>query len=269
MARMRCNHRKGFMARSTSKMMDKFLNQRVLARWAKAAKGAATAELSTLRTQRTNAKQLQAKLAELIHQADGRLALPRIGSNNFKRPEGTLWSWRPQLWRGPLGQKGIPAVQNKARLGDEITVYHDCEDSELTFRQLRNQKEGDIAPFALRLDVLGFDGNFLSIALDLPESACAGLKRVHIVQMNAVIDVETPIEIFARLNIKNGPNTTQEVKEISLDQNDVSVEFDLAYTDLNEKRIEKIWLDLIFEEPEMNQIVIRDLTFTRYPRAEL
>jgi hypothetical protein len=47
------------------------------------------------------------------------------------------------------------------------------------------------------------------------------------------------------------------------------VEFDLAYTKMNEKRVDAVWLDLIFEGPEMNQVTIRDLTFSRYPRAEL
>jgi hypothetical protein len=47
------------------------------------------------------------------------------------------------------------------------------------------------------------------------------------------------------------------------------VEFDLAYTKLNEKRVEKMWLDLIFEGPQMNQVVLRDLTFSRRKRAEL
>jgi hypothetical protein len=30
-----------------------------------------------------------------------------------------------------------------------------------------------------------------------------------------------------------------------------------------------MWIDLIFEGPEMNQIVLRDLTFGRVPRADL
>ena len=47
------------------------------------------------------------------------------------------------------------------------------------------------------------------------------------------------------------------------------MEFDLAYCDLNEKRIEKAWLDLIFEGPAMNQITLRDVTMCRYPRAEI
>ena len=77
------------------------------------------------------------------------------------------------------------------------------------------------------------------------------------------------MEIFARLNVKNGPNTEQIVRELPLDGTDTMVEFDLAYTKLNEKRVDKLWLDLIFEGPQMNQVVLRDLTFSRRPRAEL
>ncbi len=77
------------------------------------------------------------------------------------------------------------------------------------------------------------------------------------------------MEIFARLNIKHGPNTEQIVRELPLNEEQVKVEFDLAYSRLNEKRIEKIWLDLIFEAPEMNQVILRDLTFSRRRRAAL
>ena len=47
------------------------------------------------------------------------------------------------------------------------------------------------------------------------------------------------------------------------------MEFDLAYSNLNEKRVERAWIDLIFEGPQMNQIILRDLTFSRRPRAQL
>ena len=30
-----------------------------------------------------------------------------------------------------------------------------------------------------------------------------------------------------------------------------------------------MWVDLIFEGPEMNQIILRDVTFSRRPRAEV
>ena len=84
-----------------------------------------------------------------------------------------------------------------------------------------------------------------------------------------MIEMEKPIEIFARLNIRHGPNTEQMVQELPLNKSEVTAEFDLAYSNLNEKRVEKAWIDLIFEGPEMNQIMLRDLTFSRRPRAQL
>jgi hypothetical protein len=119
------------------------------------------------------------------------------------------------------------------------------------------------------MDVFRFDGSFLSLVVDLPDSACDGLKKRHLVRLDAIVDLEKPLEILARLNIKHGPNTEQIVRELPLGQTGAFVEFDLAYTNLNEKRVDRMWLDLIFEGPEMNQITLRDITFSRYPRAEI
>ncbi|GAA6180236.1 hypothetical protein NBRC116594_16740 [Shimia sp. NS0008-38b] len=153
-------------------------------------------------------------------------------------------------------------------LGDEVTLFHDCRISELTLRQLRNRREKDLAPFGLRMDVFRFDGSFLSLVIDMPPEAVAGLRREHVVRMDTIVEMEKPLEIFARLNIRHGPNTEQIVRELPLKAEDIRVEFDLAYSNLNEKRVEKMWIDLIFEGPEMNQVVLRDVTFSRRPRAE-
>ena len=135
--------------------------------------------------------------------------------------------------------------------------------------RLRNRRETDLAPFGLRMDVFRFDGSFLSLVVDLPHSGAEGLQKRHILQLDTIVELEKPIEIFVRLNIRHGPNTEQIVRELPDGAGDRRVEFDLAYTRLNEKRVEKMWIDLIFEDPEMNQIILRDLTLTRRPRAEL
>ena len=46
-------------------------------------------------------------------------------------------------------------------------------------------------------------------------------------------------------------------------------EFDLAYSKINERRIEKAWLDLIVEGPEMNRLSIWDMVLLRAPRADV
>ncbi len=257
------------MLRRTMGLLEAVGHRAAMARWGGNARRAGNADLPDLRMQRARARALRQKLNDLIFVADSRLALPRIGSNAFLRPEGTDWSWRPALWRGPLPYRGLASVESPQNIGDEATIFHDCRISELTLRQLRNTREQDLAPFGLRMDVFRFDGSFLSLVLNLPDAAAEGLKRRHLIRLDAIIEVEKPLEIFARLNVRHGPNTEQIVRELPLQSTENTVEFDLAYTKLNEKRSEKLWLDLIFEGPEMNQVTIRDLTFCRSPRAEL
>ncbi|MDW3118487.1 DUF6478 family protein [uncultured Roseovarius sp.] len=252
-----------------SSLLDWIVHRRGLRRWRRAARGASTMPLSTLRTERARARQLRHSLNDLISVADNRLALPMIGSNAFAKPHGTDWSWRPALWREPLARPGRSSVQSKSMLGNEITLFHDCQHSELTLRQLRNNREADLAPYGLRMDVFSFDGSFLSLVLNLPDEAVQGLQRRHLIRMNTIIEMEKPLEIFVRLNIKHGPNTEQIVRELPLHEDDIMVEFDLAYSNLNEKRIERAWIDLIFENPEMSQLILRDVTFCRHPRADL
>jgi hypothetical protein len=105
--------------------------------------------------------------------------------------------------------------------------------------------------------------------INLPDDAVKGLKRTHLLRVDTIIEMEKPLEIFVRLNIKHGPNSEQLVREVPLNEENLMVEFDLAYSKMNEKRVERAWIDLIFEGPEMNQVVIRDLTFSRRPRAAL
>jgi hypothetical protein len=257
------------MSENSITILDRLTHRRSMRLWARAARLASETKLSKLRQLRNSARLLRTHLNRLIHKADERLALPVIGSNSFPRPHNADWAWRPKLWRGPLSSPGMSSVQTKSTLGDETTLFHDCSLSEITLRQLRNRHEEDLAPYGIRLDVFKFDGSFLSLVIDMPSGATNGLKRNHLLRMNCIVEMEKPLEIFARLNIKHGPNTEQIVRELPLHEVDVMVEFDLAYSTINEKRVEKAWIDLIFEGPEMNQVILRDLTFTRRPRAAM
>lgn len=259
------------MAVKTVSLMERLLHRRSVKRWARAARKSGEMKLAELRNLRSSARLLRSHLDSVIHVADERLALPAIGSTSFPKPADADWAWRPELWRGRLPVRGMSSVQTKSMLGKEITLFHDCEFSELTLRQLRNIREEDLAPFGLRMDVFRFEGSFLSLVLDLPPEAVAGLRRTHLIRMDCIVEMENPIEIFARLNVRHGPNSEQIVRELPTGgkNGQVMIEFDLAYSKLNEKRAEAAWVDLIFEGPEMNQVTLRDVTFSRRPRAEL
>lgn len=257
------------MARGINSISNRILHRRSVRRWEQLAALADGLDLAALRMLRGRARQLRQHLDKVLHVAEGRLTLPLIGSNAFQKPLYSDWAYRPEMWRGPMGTPGRAAVETKSEFGEEVTVFHDCLISELTVRQVRNTRESDLAPFGLRMDVFRFDGSFLSLVIELPNSSVEGLKRKHLVRMTTVVEMEKPLEIFARLNVQHGPNKEQIVRELPLDQGEVVVEFDLAYTKMNEKRVDRMWVDLVFENPEMSQVILRDVNFSRRPRAEV
>ncbi len=260
------------MADRLGKVLDQVRFSRMLRRWSMAADEAAEMNLAGLRGLRGRARQIRREVDRVIHQAESRLAAPP--NLSLAGPPGTDWIWRPEIWRGPLPHPGLVRVPARTDIAPGATLFHDCRDSEILYRQIANDRPGDRCPFGLRLDVFGFDGSFLSLAVDLPLAAAEGLKMRHLVRLEALIEMERPIGILARLNIKHGPNIEQLVRDLPVEpgargEAPLMVEFDLAYSKLNEKRIEKLWLDLIFDGPAMNMITLRDLTLSRRPRAEL
>jgi hypothetical protein len=256
-----------------SEFLDQIRHRRFLRRWRRAARKADGLGLARLALLRRRARDLRRALDRVIYVAEERLALPAIGSNAIQKPLYTDWAYRPDLWRGPVAPKGLVAVESKTEYGSEVKVFHDCSVTELTLRQLRNRRESDLAPYGVQLDVFRFDGSFLSLVVELPESGVQGLERRHLIRLTTVIEAEMPLEIFARLNVQHGPNVEQIVRELPISTaggaEEAMVEFDLAYTKINERRLEKMWLDLIFEGAEMNQIILRDVALTRRPRAEV
>ncbi|MEO0357396.1 MAG: DUF6478 family protein [Pseudomonadota bacterium] len=248
---------------------ERLTHKRSLQHWMARAESAKRVDFDELKDHQKKARTLRRLLDEVLFVADDRLTLPRPGSQAFQTPTGTDWSWRPPLWRGPAQSKGAAGIASGFKVTDGTTIFHDCQNSDLTYRQVRNTRKDDLAAYGARLDVFDFDGSFLSMVVDLPDDCHAALQRTHLFRLNAVLESERPLEIFARLNVKHGPNVEQIVRELPLHQDDVWVEFDLGYTKINEKRVEKIWVDLIFEGPQMNQITLRDVTLSRGRRSEL
>lgn len=257
------------MAKHQQGWLTRIWQAATVRRWARAAASVEAMPPALLRSWKDAALQLRAPLDRVIHGVDNQLAGTAIGSRDFPLPIDSDWAWRPELWSGLLAKPGLVGADSHASLGDEITLFHDCPHAEMALRQLRNKRESDRAAFAFRLDVFRFAGSYLSLAIDLPLQAAAGLRRKHLIEVNAIAQMDQPREIFARLNIKHGPNVEQIVRSLNtLQQEVINIEFDLAYTKLNEKRVEKLWLDLIFEAPALNQVTLRDLTFNRRRRAE-
>lgn len=228
---------------------------------------------STRQDLRQEAVSLRRNLDLFIMRADARGNRARQSLNSLPLPPGTDWRWRPGVFSGPLSPAGIAAPESGQALGPEVALWHDCPAQSLVLRQNSNQRATDLAPFGLHLEVFGFAGSYLSLSVELPETALEGLTRNHILRLETSLQTEQPLIIYGRLNIGHGPNTEQLLQQLSETTPDQLAhgltEFDLAYTEMNERRLEKIWLDLIFEAPRMNAIDIRDLFLSRHMRANV
>ncbi len=244
------------------------LERRTLRRWDKAARTIDELDAHDMKVMRNRARSLSRRVDRVLHVSEGRLALPLAGQAAIRRPMHSDWAWRPELWSGPIKPTGLASVENKAPVGSEAKVFHDCPLGELSIRQVRNTRAEDIAAFGVRFDVFRFDGSFLSLAVDLPPEALDGIGRRHLIRLELRVETEKPLELFGRLNIRHGPNVEQLVREVAGSTGEFAVEFDLAATRMDEARVERAWLDIIFEGPEMNEIVLRDVTLSRRPRAE-
>jgi hypothetical protein len=255
------NERLGFL--------DRFGLTQTMKRWARAmeAPGALPArELSALHGQMRSARD---RIDAMAIRAETELLIRAQGSDGIDRPDQCDWAERAAPWRQKLRPRGHVRPGSPHAIGGGLTLFHDASEAEMTLRQ-------DPAPpglsgpsFGLVFEIYRFDGSFLSLVQDLPDAALQGLTLNHFIAVDLHMAREHPVEVYARLNVQHGPNHEQIVRQFDF-RNDVGrAEFDLAYTKINEKRIEKAWLDLILEGPEMNRLAIWDMVLLRAPRADI
>ena len=182
---------------------------------------------------------------------------------DFPKPLHTEWAWRPEPWSVPVTPSAIEPFASGASFGAQAKLFHDCRMGTCSVRQL-GVSDGP-ARFALNVETHEFDGDFLSIAIDLPEEAVAKLTRDRLLRVSARCDGERPA-MFARLNLRSGPNVEHLVQRLD-DGPNTHLDLDLAEVNCAQDCVTSAWVDVIFETPRVNRIRVDDLTFTLRPRA--
>jgi len=249
--------------------LDGILHRQSLARWDRVGAGLSACDPVSLRAIRQEAIDLRHRLDRVVADTECRLVAETPEGRDLIAPSDSDWAWRPPVFCTRLLVPGQAGVTNGALMGDALKIFHDCTHSEISVRQRAGRGQAGAAPQVIDLDVMGFDGSFLSLVVDLPPEAIRGLSMSHIVQIDLMVEYERPLELFARLNIKHGPNVEQVVRELDLREPRVTAEIDLAYTDIVEAQIDRAWLDIIVGQPRMNRLSIRDFVLSRRLRAEM
>lgn len=255
------------------KWLDRITRERGHRAWTKLAQSRQNLGVASRRRLRDDAISLRRKLDLFLMRTDRHAELAAVSLDALHLPVGTDWRWRPVFLSARLRPSGIAAPENGERLEDAAAVWHDCGERALILEQIPNVRATDLSPFGLRMEVFGFSGSYLSLSIDLPDAVLVGLTQNHILRLETGIAIEREMNVYARLNVANGPNTEQVLHPLSglspqqHGQQHVC-EFDLAYTQMNDRRLEKIWIDLIFEASYMNALEIRELFVSRHQRAD-
>jgi hypothetical protein len=255
------------MTKAADTILERIRHQRALAGWQRRADRVGVIGPARLDMLRGRAVEMRRHIDRFVWAADARLeAAPPLPQQDGL-PLGTDWVWRPDPWTGRLAVPGQAPAETGAPLGEGVHLFHDCPLAEIGLRQRRNTGDRGLPPFGIEVEVFGFAGHFLSLALDLPPEAAQGLGPRHLVRLETVADCEQTLGLFARLNLQQGPNVAQILRQVSVERGTRVVEFDLALAGAGQT--EKLWLDLIFETPALNRIALRDVRLSRHPRAAL
>ncbi len=239
-----------------------------LKRWQRALRTPADLPVAELKRMNGDIRDIRDKLDTMAAQSRSALLSRTSHSDGIDRPDQCDWATRPMPWRDEMRPRGIVGVSSPQPLPGGAKVFHDATHADLSLRQDRAPPWVPGAQFGIVLEVYRSDGSFVSIVQDLPPEALVGLTRNHFISIKLVADREQPVEIYARLNIQHGPNVEQMVRQVDFDGTDGTAEFDLAYSKINEKRLENAWLDLIMEGPKMTRIALWDMVMLRAPRAD-
>jgi hypothetical protein len=249
------------MADHLQDKLSLWMERRLLARWDAIAERAETQGLTT--AERDRAMALRRKAENALRASEtSRGAVPQL-------PPHADWWWRPDVWCHALCPAGLAASGSETAFSPDLSVFHDCPEGEISVRQARNLIDLSSGDFGLDIDVYRFSGSYLSLVFELPTEVAHGLRKRHVIRLRTELSTERPAEVLARLNIRHGPNTERIVRDLNLGETEQTVDFDLAVTRVDPARTERMWLDLIFERPNMNGLNIADLVLSRQPRAEV
>jgi hypothetical protein len=248
---------------------DRFGLSQTVRRWSRAMQAPGLMSPHDLSAMYREMRSTCDRIDALAARAQSELLTRATGADGINRPDQCDWAERAAPWRQKIKPRGHIRPGSPHEIGGGVTLFHDATQADLTVRQDPAPADVPGAAFGLVLEVYRFDGSFLSLVQDLPEAALKGLTLNHFIAVHLRVSREQPIEIYARLNVQHGPNQEQIVRQIEFRDGVGYAEFDLAYPKINEKRLEKAWLDLILEGPEMNRLAIWDMVLLRAPRADV
>ncbi|MGB0659276.1 MAG: DUF6478 family protein [Mangrovicoccus sp.] len=165
--------------------------------------------------------------------------------------------WRKNFKSAPLRAAG--------RITADIALFHDAQDA----------ADIEVTPIetGLHVQIGKFDGNYLSLAVDLPEdflvSPNSGAGAILWVGLTFIGSGRMPGHGFLRLNLSQGLIPLQTRQPLPMRRDHVRVAMDLgaALTKAGRRRDMPLrgWVDLVFTDAARTDFSVTELSFERRP----
>ena len=183
--------------------------------------------------------------------------------DGFHVPPKTQWGFTPSLLNG-IAQDGISGtILTGTALGPHVTLHHGGDGAQFSIQQTDDYGTGLVFDFG------EFAGDFFSLAFELPLDGVLALGRQDLLRFVLRTKANEPFEAYARLNLCHGPNTEQVVRMIDIGAGESFAEFDIFYTNFEQKRATSAWIDLIINDPAHKRITLEEAIILRRARASL
>lgn len=183
--------------------------------------------------------------------------------DGFQVPPKTQWAFTPAL-QTAVSSNGIAGhILTGTELGPHVSLHHEVEGAEFAIERPEDYGTG------LVFDFSDFSGTFFSLAFALPEDGVLALGRQDLLRIILTTRAEQPFQAYARLNLCHGPNTEQIVRMIEIGAGESFAEFDIFYTEFEQKRATSAWVDLIINDPAHKRLALEQAIILRRARASL
>lgn len=144
------------------------------------------------------------------------------------------------------------------RVGSGTDLYHDASSGEFACTV---RDDGSIV-----LTIYQFDGSYLSVVKALPRSQLSRCRPGRKLQLSFDASSTRPLTVFCRMNAATSEATETRHEMLVIHKGGRSAEFDLAGLGLDLHELQSVWLDVIFSEPQMTEVVLKNINLEAVSR---
>ena len=135
---------------------------------------------------------------------------------------------------------------------DGLTLYHDADAGRYSWQQTPDNK--------LKLTIYQFQGSYISLAIGIDEHAVRAMRHGGFLSVTQNVLSTRPLASFLRLNVQIDGRHEKMHQTFIVDRGDRTTCFDLDGLPGEFGPIDDAWLDLIFADPQMVEIVLTSLS---------